>query len=156
MRVLATLFLAAACAAAAGCDTGGDGDSLTAAFFVGNWTLIGVSDSNGDRTSDVELVLDDLTLDFETGGDFAMVVDYSAAVNAGGTADTTFAGTYDVSSGGNLVLTIGDVGISMGVETDGTSRAVLRAPAVVINELLSGSAVELGLVGTATLTIQRD
>ena len=85
-----------------------------------------------------------------------MVVDYSAAVNAGGTADTTFAGTYDVSSGGNLVLTIGDVGISMGVETDGTSRAVLRAPAVVINELLSGSAVELDLVGTAALTIQRD
>jgi hypothetical protein len=156
MRVLRTLLLAAVCCLPAGCDSGGNGDTLTAAFFVGNWTLVGVSDSNGDRTAEVEAVLDDLSLDFESDGDFAMAVDYSAAVNAGGTPDTTFAGTYGVSGGGNLVLTIGDVGISLGVDTEGTSRAVLRAPAVVVNELLSGSAVDLGLVGTAALTIQRD
>jgi hypothetical protein len=155
MRVLRLALLAAVCATA-GCDSTGDGDALTAAFFVGNWGLVSVSDSNGDRTADFDAAVDDLSLDFESDADFAMAVDYSAPVNAGGTPDTTFTGSYAVSSGGNLVLTIGDVGLSLGVEREGSSRAVLRAPAVVINELLSGSAVELDLVGTAALTIQRD
>jgi hypothetical protein len=155
MRAVSTLLLAAVCVVAAACDSGGDADGLTAAYFVGDWTLVAVSDGTGDRTTEVNAVLDDLSLDFESNGDFAMAVDYSAVVNGAGTPDTTFAGTYGVSSGSNLVLTLGDVGISLGVQREGASRAALSTPAVVVNELLSGSAVELTLVGTAVLTIAR-
>ena len=99
MRALRTLLLAAVCTVAAACDSGGDSDGLTAAYFVGDWTLVAVADGTGDRTTEVDAVLDDLSLDFESNGDFAMAVDYSAVVNGAGTPDTTFAGTYGVSSG---------------------------------------------------------
>jgi hypothetical protein len=141
--------------ALAGCDSSEDG-GLTASYFVGTWTLVGVSDDSGDRTSEVEQVLDDLTIDFEAGGQFAMAIDYSAAVNNSGTPDETITGNYDVSSSGDLVMTpSADVGVAFDVDTEGNSRADLSAPAAIINQLLNGSAVNLVFVGTAVLTIER-
>jgi hypothetical protein len=156
MRPFRTLLVALAIAGVvAGCDSGGDGTDLTASFFVGSWELTAVRDNNGDRTAEVALALDDLTIDFTSGGQFAMMVDYTAPVNAGGTADTTFAGSYGVSGSGSLVLTPGTVSVPFTVTTQGTDRAELSTLAAIVNELLSGSDLDLGLVGTAVLTIDR-
>jgi len=156
MRVVPTLIIAfAAAAGAAGCDSGDSGDALTAAYFVGSWELVAVHDDTGDRTAQVQVVLDALTIDFTSGGQFSMLVDYSALVNAGGTPDTTFVGGYGVSAGGSLVVTPGAASVPFGVVTHGSARADLSAPAVIVNELLSGSDLDLGLVGTAVLAIER-
>lgn len=154
---LPRILLAAVISAAAlpACDSGDDGPGLTAAYFVGSWQLVAVHDNTGDRTAEVGVALDDLTIDFASGGQFSMLVDYSPIVNAGGTADTTFAGSYGVSSGGQLVMTPGTVSVPFTVATDGPNRADLSTSAAIVNELLSGSDLDLGLVGTARLTIDR-
>lgn len=139
----------------AACDSGGGG-GLQASYFVGAWRLDTVTDDTGDRTALVRERIDVLDLSFVTDGRFSIEVDYAAAVNQAGVPDTTLSGAYAVSASGALVLTFDNqTAVGLTVTTQGNDRAALRLPAVLANQLLAGSAVDLGLVGTVALGIRR-
>ena len=140
------------------CDNGsGAGDGLEARFFVGTWTLVQVRDASGDRTAEVEALVDDFRIVFASGSAFTLTVDYAAAVNAAGTPDATITGTYAISSGGRLVLTQAgnNLSASFGVTQESDRRVRLATDALVANGLLAGSTLDLGLTGAVALSIAR-
>ena len=83
LRLLPLLLLALA---AAGCDSTGDELTLDADFYVGSWTLVSIADDSGDRTAEIQTLLDDLAVDFESDRSFQLIADFSALVNAAGQA----------------------------------------------------------------------
>lgn len=152
-RVLLLLLLAVFVFPA--CDTAEE-DVLNAAFFVGSWDLIQVTDGSGDRSGEAFDVLDAFTVTFESGGSFSLFVDLNDTINQGGTADTTIPGVYSVSETEQLILNIGAVAPAFMVQRPSENRVELSTNAVIINTLLAGSGVDLDLTGTVALLLARN
>ena len=146
---LAALFLFA------GCDSTDDDDRvLDADFYVGTWTLATVSDDGGDRTSDVSRSLDELTIEFESDGDFTLDADLSDAVNASGQNDISTSGTYQAQAAlETLILQSGGLAATLQADASSDDRVTLTAPAVIVNGLLSG--LPFSFSGDTSLTITR-
>jgi hypothetical protein len=138
-------------------DTEGD---LTPAYFAGTWHLTAVSDGTGNRTADVEQILDDLSAAFTLGGTYTLGVDFSEVANGGGAVDATYAGNYGISTS-NLVLvlpateTTPELAVSFGATRVDATHFQLAAPAAVLSGLLGATGQQLGLTGTVTLTLTK-
>ncbi|HYE95378.1 MAG TPA: hypothetical protein VD962_04165 [Rubricoccaceae bacterium] len=138
----------------AACDGGNDGGP-DLSYFVGSWTLVGVEDDTGDRTADLDSLLDAMTVSFTAAGAFTLLVDYTQAVNDGGTADATINGTYDLASDGRLILSTTGAAAQFGVVRRETEMD-LSGSALVLNQILDTTVLDVGLMGTVVLTLARD
>lgn len=140
---------------ATACDSGGDGLTLDASFYAGTWTLTSVSDGSGDRSSDVDAVVDALTVAFTSGGLFMMDVDFSSVLNTGGLPDANIDGAYLAQANTRtLVLSpVGQTAISFRASATTDDRVTLTVPAAVIQVLLTGT--DLTFTGDVTLVLDR-
>lgn len=140
---------------ATACDSGGDGLTLDASFYAGTWTLTSVSDGSGDRSADVDAVVDALTVTFTPGGIFMMDVDFSAVLNTGGLPDADIDGAYLAQAQTRtLVLSpAGQAAISFIASASSEDRVTLTVPAAIIQVLLTGT--DLTFSGDVTLTLDR-
>lgn len=86
-----------------GCDSDSDGgDSDT---FVGTWTVVGISDANGDRMPSFEQGYESIAITF--GADSQVTMDVDAILDA---ADVVYSGSYQSSEGSeslSVTLTTG-------------------------------------------------
>ena len=117
LRSLPLLLLALA---VAGCDSTDDALVLDADFYVGSWTLASVADDSGDRTAEIQTLLEDLAVDFESDRSFVLVADFPALVNAAGQPDVTQTGTYQAVAAAQT--------LSLLVSAGGSTRRIPRLP----------------------------
>jgi hypothetical protein len=134
-----------------GCDTSVQ-VGLDASFFVGSWHLESVRDQSGDRTGDVQQVVESLNATFTANNTFQLHIVYAAAT---GQPSQTFSGTYSVTGTGQLVLTTPEVSAIFDATAQGENKVELRAPAALVQAIIAGSAADIGLVGTVVLTLAR-
>ena len=152
-------LLALALLLAAGCDSGDDEIELDADFYVGTWTLVGISDGSGDRTAEVLALLDDFTIRFDSDRDYQLDADFNGLVNAAGQPDVSVAGDYQaVAATRSLVLRVDtdDLTVAAPFTTEAeTEDAVsVTANGALIEQLL-GSLDVLDFEGDVTLDIER-
>lgn len=151
---LPALLIAVLALGAAGCDSSDDGRRLDADFYVGDWTLVGISDGNGDQTTLVRVALDDLDIGFTSAGAFQIDADFSDRTNSLGQADITTTGTYQAQADiPALILRAQGLAATLQAASNGDDRVRLTAPAVIVNQLLQGLPFEFE--GSTTISIER-
>lgn len=155
LRLLPLLLLALA---VGGCDSTDDALALDADFYVGSWSLVSVADGSGDRTAEIQVLLDDLAVDFEEDRSFVLVADFDAVVNAAGQPDVTQTGTYQaVAAAKTLSLLISAAGTTLAptfqADASSESRVTLTAPAVIVSQLLGN--LDIDFEGNVVLGIAR-
>ncbi len=150
MRNVRVFMLALLVAVAAvGCDTTEEDELTDAEIFVGSWTVVEVSDDDGDKTSV-----------FAQG-----VSDFSAIINA----DTysllvsfvdpdrqpvALSGDYTVNEGGNnLILEAGPQQLSFSYDIQSENRIRLTLPEAVVRDIFGTQ--EGTYVGNVTFTVDR-
>lgn len=134
-----------------GCGTS-IGSGIDAAFFVGSWGLVGVTDESGDRTNAVNMVVDEMLVTFTADGAFTLVVDYTPAA---GQPQQTIIGTYTVTPTGQLILTTPEAALAFNATAEGANGVALTAPAVLVEAVIAGTGADIGLVGSVTLRLGR-
>lgn len=88
-----------------GCDSNED-DLTDAEIFVGSWTLVSISDAEGDQTQGFAGLAESLDITFAADGEFTLLLDYR---EDSGRPDVPLQGTYELNEGANsLVLNIAD------------------------------------------------
>ena len=148
------LLLAALLLVASGCDSSDDDLVLDAGYYVGSWTLVSISDGNGDQTAAVGLALDDLDITFQQNGAFRLDADFNAAVNQGGQADIATTGTYQAQpSVPSLILQAQGLAATLQASSATDNRVRLTAPAVIVNQLLQG--LPFQFQGDTSVTLAR-
>lgn len=133
-----------------GCD--GSASDIDAGFFVGTWGLVGVHDGSGDRTSDVFALVESLRVTFVATGSFDLLIQYTEAADH---PDRSITGTYAVSQSGQLILTAVDTAMSFQVTLVSDNRIELRAPAVLVQNVIAGTEIDIAFSGTVALTLDR-
>ncbi len=129
-----------------GCDSTEDDDPSDAEIFVGTWTLVGLSDDEGDKLALFGQVANGFTATLRGDNTFHVLVDYIQQ------DDLEIAGTYTVNEDATtLVLSIGTQNPAFDYQIENENRIVLFAPAVIVNTLFQTSAY----VGQVRITIQR-
>lgn len=143
--------------AASGCDSSSDGGALDDGYYVGDWTVVGVSDGGGDRTALLNAALDELALSFRADRSFQLDADVSDLAAESGAEDFVASGTYqarpDVPA---LVLTSRGISATLGAsapDATGGDRVRLTAPAAAVNVLLGG--LPFPLQGDVSVVIER-
>lgn len=149
-RLLLPLLLAVL---VAGCDSSED-IVLDAAFYVGSWTLVSVSDDSGDRTDEVLAALDDFDVVFDPDGSFVLDVDFDSVVNAAGQDDIRLAGDYQATRATLILLLDGGIAPSFLADAESENRVRLTVPAALISQIL-GTQLQIDFDGDVTLGIQR-
>lgn len=150
MNKFSVLVLALVVAlAAVGCDSAED-DPSDAERFVGTWTMVGLSDGDGDKMTDFNQVADGLTANLSADGQIVINVDYKEGT---GLQDRTIPGTYEVNEGAKVLVVNPPTGqsISFQYEFDSNTRATLSAASQFINALFGTEAY----TGTVTITIEK-
>jgi hypothetical protein len=155
LRSLPLLLLALA---VAGCDSTDDALVLDADFYVGSWTLASVADDSGDRTAEIQTLLEDLAVDFESDRSFVLVADFPALVNAAGQPDVTQTGTYQaVAAAQTLSLLVSAGGSTLAptfqAAASSEDRVTLTAPAVIVSQLLGN--LDIDFEGDVVLGLAR-
>ena len=104
MRTFSSIILGLIVAIAlVGCDSNED-DLTDAEIFVGNWTLVSISDAEGDQTQGFAGLAESLDINFTADGEFTLLLDYR---EDSGRQDLPLQGTYELNEGANtLVLNI--------------------------------------------------
>ena len=149
LRRLPLVALLALLLPLAACDSGEDTPTFDAAFFVGSWSLVSVSDGSGDRTADVNAAVTSLGATFATDDTFSLDAQF-----AGG-GGQSLQGTYTVVTDQRIVLDANGIApvfdLSPGNNSD---QVTLSASSLVLAVILAGTGLEFD--GTASLTIERD
>ena len=158
-RLLPLLLLALA---AGGCDSTDDALRLDADFYVGTWTLTSVADDTGDRTTEVNALVDDLRAQFDADRTFSLDADFFEVVNAAGLEDVAIDGTYQAQAEARaLVLLVPVEGQTLAptfqVDAASEDAITLTAPAAIVTQLLTGpdGTLELDFSGNVVLGIAR-
>lgn len=137
----------------AGCDSSGDDLVLDNDFYVGSWTLVGVSDTGGDRTEEVLALVDDFDATFRADQTFDLTVDLIDAVNAAGQPDVALSGTYQTATS-RLVLVIDGLAPAFDAEAESRSHVALTAPGFLVSQIL-GAGLQIEFSGDVTIDIER-
>ena len=146
--------------AASGCDITTE-EGVDAEFFVGTWTLVAARDGSGDRTAQVDALLDDFRIDFRSDNSFELDADFSALAEAGGASDVTLDGSYAVAAfqgagvPQTLVLTTPTAAAPLTINVVADDRVEFSAPAAIVTAILGSTASAIGLTGTVVLTVER-
>jgi hypothetical protein len=125
---------------------------IDAAFFVGTWGLVSVTDGSGDRTNAVNQVVDEMFVTFTTEGAFTLIVHYTPAT---GQPEQTINGTYAVTPTGQLILTTPEAALAFNATAEGNNTVALTAPAALVEAVIAGTGADIGLVGSVTLRLGR-
>ena len=153
-RVLPLLL---AVLAASGCDSTDD-LVLDADFYVGTWTLVRVADDSGDLTSQIDPLLDDLTVAFASDRSFELEADFSAAAEALGQTDVAFDGTYQAAAAARTLTLLVDLeGTTLAptfrVDAETEDDVTLTAPGAIVSQLLGD--LPLDFDGDVVLEVTR-
>lgn len=146
MRKLSVLLLGVLVALTSiGCDSNED-DLSDAEIFIGTWTLVGLSDDEGDKLALFGQVANGFTATLNSDNTFHVLVDYIAE------DDLEIDGTYTVTEGvRTLVLSTAGLNPPFDYEIENENRIVLSANAAIVNALFQTTAY----VGTVDIVIQR-
>ena len=141
----------------AACDST-DGVRLNADYYVGAWTLASISDGTGDRTAEVNGLLDDIAVVFRSDRSFTLTVDFSTAVNTAGQADATVEGTYQAQPDlKTLVLLVntsqGTFAPTFQASADTATEVSLAAPALIVDQLLGQ--LQIDFEGEVSLRLRK-
>ncbi len=145
--------LAALALLAVGCDSNDESGPTDAERFVGSWTAIAISDSNGDQSAEFAAIVSSLIVVMQEGDDpaFSLTVDYT---EDSGRDDLVLAGTYAVDDGPrNLTLTIASgASLPFTYSFEDDSRAILTTSAALVNPIFNPTTP---YEGTVRVTIQK-
>ncbi len=148
-----TSLLVAPALLAVGCDSNDEGPT-DAERFVGTWTAIAITDSNGDQSAAFAELVTSMTVVFQAGDEdpaFSLTVDYTEASER---EDLLLPGTYAVDDGPrSLTLTIvsgASLPFTYAFEND--SRARLTTSAALVNPVFEPTTP---YEGTVMVTIQK-
>lgn len=141
----------------AACDST-DGLRLNNEYYVGTWTLVSISDGSGDRSTEVDALLDDIRVVFRSDDSFTLTVDFADAVNTAGQADVTFEGDYQAQPDLSvLLLTVVVSGQTVTptfqADADSETRVDLTVPGVILQQLLGQ--LEIDFEGDVTLGLRK-
>lgn len=150
-------LLAFALLAFAGCD---QAEELLADTerIVGTWELVGVSDSNGDRTAVANAAFDEVSITFGSDLVYNLFVDFAPV--GGLDAEQSYGGNYTVVPATGFVTLTAEVNGTAGpipfeYEFDGDDRIGLKADSDLIAPLFTLGGTPLPLEGAVTLTFQK-
>jgi len=133
------------------CDTA-DTLLLNKAFVVGTWDLDSVRDDAGDRTPVVRTAVTELRITFFQDDTFDLRIRYTPIVDQ---EDEELSGTYTVSPSGQIFLTSAGISVPFNASIRGDNTLELSAPAALVAAVIAATNVDLGLVGTVVLTMER-
>lgn len=150
MRKLPVFLLALLVAlTAVGCDSDED-DTSDAELFVGTWTLVSLSDAQGDKTAAFGQIANGLTADLNSDNSFLISVDYK---EDSGIEDLTIPGTYEVEAGSKTFVITPPTGqnVPFSYDIENESRIALSAAADFVNALFNTTTYQ----GTVQIVIQK-
>lgn len=146
MRKVSVVFVAALFALTSmGCDSNED-ELSDAEIFVGTWTLVGLSDDEGDKLAVFQQVANGFTATLNSDNTFHVLVDYANQ------DDLELQGTYTVTEATRtLVLSTAGLNPPFDYEIENENRIILSANAAIVNALFETNVYE----GMVDIVIQR-
>lgn len=134
--------------AATGCDS--EEDLTESEILVGSWTVVEVSDDEGDKTQVFEQGIDDFSATLRADGTYSLSVDYVDPQRP----STNLQGTYTVDEGGNdLILVAGPNQLSFDYDIESENRIHLSIPEPIVQGVFQTDPDTYA--GTITFTVER-
>lgn len=150
MRNVRVLILALLVAfVAVGCDSSDD-DQTDAEIFVGSWTVVAVSDDEGDKTAVFAEGVSDFSATLNGDGTYSLVVTFVDPQRP----PVPLAGDYTVNDGSKiLTLMAGPQELPFSYDIQSETRIALSLPEAVVRGVFGTQ--EGTYVGIVTFTVQR-
>lgn len=132
-----------------GCDSAED-DRSDAEIFIGTWSVVEVSDDEGDKTDVFEEGIQEFSATIEADGTYSLLVDFVDPQRP----DVPLQGTYELREGDSqIILSAGPIDLNFGYDIESDDRIDLSINEVFVQQVFGAQPETYD--GTVTFTVAR-